>query len=200
MKPTCACCVPTADAALCAATRRYYCNKPVPQVAALAAAHHPAANAFHLNDSGLYVVHNPALPLPPDSPVAAAAVAAAAAAREACSGGSGGGGGGGARGAGSSGGAGGGPQALQGVQRGSAPPGGAQRSDWRSPAAAAARAAAREAKLDAATAAGLHVVTRDSHGPPPGAAPAGRVECLSEGDIFRALGLAYVPPHMRSWS
>jgi hypothetical protein len=30
--------------------------------------------------------------------------------------------------------------------------------------------------------------------------PIGRVECSCEGDIFRALGLAYVPPHMRSWS
>jgi DNA polymerase/3'-5' exonuclease PolX len=29
--------------------------------------------------------------------------------------------------------------------------------------------------------------------------PDGRVECSSEAEIFKVLGLAYVPPHLRTW-
>jgi hypothetical protein len=48
----------------------------------------------------------------------------------------------------------------------------------------------------AAVAADIFVVTPDSHSP---TGLAGRVECSCETDIFGALGLAYVPPHLRSW-
>jgi hypothetical protein len=45
----------------------------------------------------------------------------------------------------------------------------------------------------AAVAAGIPVMTTDSHG------PAGRVKCSCESGIFRVVGLAHVPPHLRSW-
>lgn len=47
-----------------------------------------------------------------------------------------------------------------------------------------------------AAAEGIHIVTQDGRGPTGGA---GRVECASETEIFQALGLSYVPPHLRSW-
>lgn len=45
-------------------------------------------------------------------------------------------------------------------------------------------------------AAGIPVVSADGHGP---TGPAGRVECSCETDVFKAMGLVYVPPHLRSW-
>lgn len=125
-------------------------------MASLAAVIHPAANAFHLSDTGLYVVYkaqrakaaaSPGSRKRPRLPAAATAAAAAAAA-DGDSDGQAGVGAGGDNGA------------------------------------------------AAAVAAGIPVMTTDSHGP---AGPAGRVECSCESDIFRAVGLAYVPPHLRSW-
>lgn len=50
--------------------------------------------------------------------------------------------------------------------------------------------------MTAAVAADIFVVTPESHSP---TGPAGRVECSCETEIFKVLGLAYVPPHLRSW-
>jgi DNA polymerase lambda len=62
-------------------------------------------------------------------------------------------------------------------------------------ASAAAAAAGDDADAeDAAAAAGIPVVSADSLTP---SGTAGRVECGCETDIFKALGLAYVPPHLR---
>ena len=162
-------------------SRRYWCNKPQPQVAALAAAVHPAANAFHLSDTGLYVVHNPKLPpatatpaeQQPDGPTPPAAAAQQIAA------------------------------GVTGVskQDGTAPSNSPTQQLRSMPrgAAASPRGPARSSVgqvVDAAVVAGIPVVTADSHSP---TGPVGRVECTCETDIFRAVGLAYVPPHLRSW-
>lgn len=161
---------------------RYWCNKPIPETASLAAAIHPAANAFHLSDTGLYVVHNTQLPpagqrtVSPGSQgrrgrrnsntdiglsaVTSAHTDAAAAGLPMDA-------------------AGNAPGPLLGVTRAS------------SEAVAAAASAAAAAAAD-----GIPVMTADSHGP---SGPAGRVPASCEADIFRAVGLAYVPPHLRSW-
>lgn len=130
---------------------RYWCNKPRPEVAALAAAIHPAANAFHMSDTGLYVVYNPQL-----------AAAHSPGKRKQ-------------------------PRTSAST---------AEPVDDTAAGAAAAAGGSDDDSMSAALAADIHVVTADSHSP---TGPEGRVNCSRETDIFRVLGLPYVPPHLRSW-
>lgn len=137
---------------------RYWCNKPRPEVAALAAAVHPAANAFHMSDTGLYVVYNAQLP-----PASSAAIHRQDTAAV---------------------------PLLKDAMAGSSQQGGAVAST----AVHRMRTSAGDDGLSAATAAGIPVVTADSHSP---TGPVGRVKCSCETEIFGAVGLAYIPPHLR---
>lgn len=154
---------------------RYWCNRPTPETASLAAAIHPAANAFHLSDTGLYVVHNTQLP-----PAGNSTASPGSQGRR------------------------GGRRSWNATARGgtSAHTDGAAAGLGTGAATGAAaelpqggtRAASEAAA--AAAADGVPVMTADSHGP---TGPAGRVPASCEADIFVAVGLAYVPPHLRSW-
>jgi len=154
---------------------RYWCNKPRPEVAALAAAVHPAANAFHLSDTGLYVVYNAQLPPASSAAVqrqdmAAAPLVTSAMAQQDTTGNR--------------------PDGPTSAKGGICQQGGAVAST----AMHRMHTLAGNDGLSAATAAGIPVVTADSHSP---TGPVGRVECSCETEIFRAIGLAYIPPHLR---